>query len=595
MVRTIRFLIVGAMVAFGCAAPSSYDEDSDFPDPDGETDSSSEWVRFPRQMEKLGRGVVAISQGESGVYVGWRLNGDDPEGIAFNLYRTVGGVSIKVNDAPLTLSTNFLDTDGTSDATYHVRPQEGGVEGDPSPEVSVLTTIYKSIPLQGNYVIDRAVVGDLDGDGEYDYVIRQPEGISDPGVWVRSQDTFKLEAYKSDGTFLWQKDLGWNIEQGTWWSPVLVYDLDGDGRAEVIAKTAPTDIDYRNEDGKVLEGPEWLSVFDGETGEELARENWIDRGGPGDWGDDYGNRAGRNKLAVAYLDGKRPSIIVFRGIYRLMKMEAWNFRDGALSQLWQWSYERGGGSLNSRVGDMDGDGFDEIINGSMAVDEDGSDMWITGESHSDVVHLADVDPERPGLEIWYCQEWGYTHPYHLRDASSGALIWGDAFDGGDNGRAVVADVDESSPGLEMWSSASPDLFSANGDDLGPKPESSAWAVWWDGDLLREQVENGVIVKYNAETGITSRIASAVEERYSERFIGDLFGDWREELMYTVPGEMRIYSTALVSEYRFYTLMHDPLYRNDIAEEASGHAQYGNASFFLGAGMQSQPKPEITVK
>ncbi len=588
-------LIVIATTILGCEEGARHDADSEPTVSDDESDSPVDKVRFPRQMEKLGRGLVAFQTSDSGVYVDWRLNGDDPEDIAFNLYRTTNGFSTKLNSAPLTESTNFTDADGTVDATFRVTSVVNGVEAVSSPDVSVLTTAYKSLPLPEIAGFDRVGVGDLDGDGEYDFVIKHPEGISDPGVWVRSEDTFKLSAYKSDGTFLWQRDLGWNIEQGSWWAPMLVYDLDGDGRAEVAVKTAPLDVDYRNEEGKVLEGPEWLTILDGETGEELVRENWIDRGNVADWGDDYNNRASRNKLAVAYLDGRRPSLIVFRGIYRLMKMEAWNFRDGGLTPLWQWSYDRGGGSQNARVGDVDGDGFDEIVNGSIAVDHDGTDMWVTGESHSDAVHLADMDPTRPGLEIWYCQEWGYTHPYHLRDAATGALIWGDAFDGGDNGRAVTADVDGNNLGLEMWSSASANLFDANGFDLGPKPESAAWAVWWDGDLLRELVENGVIAKYNAQTGITSKIAGALEEPYAERFIGDLFGDWREELIYSAPYELRIYSTVYPTDRRFYTFMHDSLYRNDVAEEASGRPQYGNTSFFFGEGMSPPPEAAIEVK
>ncbi len=599
MKNIISLLYVWLFVLVSCSVDknlnSNTDDHNNFyngsSDSRGE-DSDFERKTFPRQMEDLGRGLIATGIDENSVYLSWRMTGFDPENIAFNIYRTREDVTVKINKVPVIDTTDYIDSEGTADSLYFIKSVVDEEEKDSSSAVSVVKEEYRSIRLQGEYVFDKIAVGDLDGDGEYDFVIKQPGQATDPGVWNMPTDTFKLEAYRSNGEFMWRRDLGWNIVQGIWWSPILVYDLDGDGKAEVVAKTAPLDEDYREENGNVLSGPEWFSIFDGETGEESARENWIARGNLGDWGDDYGNRVNRNKLSVAYLDGKTPSLIVQRGIYRMMKMEAWNFRNGQLTRLWEWSYDRGGGAQNTRIGDIDNDGFDEIINGSIAVDRDGKTIWITGESHSDRVHLADIDPNRLGLEIWYCQEWGYQHPFHLRDASTGTLIWGYSGYLGDNGRAVVADIDESNPGMEMWSQVSGALFSVNGENLGPKPESGHWAVWWDGDLLRETVENGVITKYNAQTGITDRIGTTLEQRYSERFVGDILGDWREELIYVVPGEMRIYSTVIPSNHRFRTLMHDPLYRNDIAGISSGWPQYGNLSFFLGVDMDAPPNPNI---
>ena len=237
-------------------------------------------------MENLGRGVVAINQGGGKVYVGWRMLGTDPEDIAFNLYCLRGEADpVILNYRPFTQCTNYIDNgvDLSQSNSYFVKPLIDGIEQEPSTVFTLTADApvrdYISIPLLGNYVFDRAGVGDLDGDGEYDYVIKQPNQVTDPGVYNPSIETFKIEAYKSDGTFLWRRDLGWNIVQGVWWSPMIVYDLDGDGRAEVIAKTAPTDVDYRRQsDGRILSGPEWFTVFDGQTGEELATENWISRG-----------------------------------------------------------------------------------------------------------------------------------------------------------------------------------------------------------------------------------------------------------------------------------------------------------------------------
>ena len=381
-----------------------------------------------RQMEKLGRGVVAIHQGGGRVYVGWRLLGTDPNDIAFNLYRTTDGQALKLNDQPISQSTNYVDSgiDVSKPNAYFVKP----AAGDKEQEASVSFTLpadapaqpYTAIALQtpDGYTPNDASVGDLDGDGEYEIVLHQAgrgrdnaqRGMTDPPI---------LEAYDLDGTFLWRINLGRNIREGAHYTQFMVYDLDGDGRAEVACKTADGTIDgkgkvigdanadYRNSGGYVLDGPEFLTIFDGQTGSELVTTDYIPpRGRVADWGDDYGNRVDRFLACIAYVDGERPSLVMCRGYYTRAVLAAWDFRDGKLTRVWTFDSDdgtpgnreyRGQGNHNLSVGDVDGDGKDEIVYGACAIDHDGKGLYTTGLGHGDAMHLSDVDPDRPGLEV----------------------------------------------------------------------------------------------------------------------------------------------------------------------------------------------------
>ena len=319
---------------------------------------------------------------------------------------------------------------------------------------------YISIKLRDDLPEDgihKIGIGDLDGDGEYDFVVKRPRGRVDPGIPRPSPDTFKVEAYKRDGTWLWRNDLGWSIELGTWTSPMIVYDFNGDGKAEVALKTGEGDPRGANE--RIITGPEYCSVWNGETGAEIAKVAWIERGKPSDWGDDVGNRMNRNMLGVAYLDGKTPSLLVLRGIYGLMKVEAWLLQDAQLDKAWSWTNESAGwkyqgqGQHSIHVADIDGDGRDEILNGSLAIDNDGRTMWSTGLGHGDRFYVTDIDPERPGLEVWYSYE--DPHPQNgvsLWDAHTGNLIFGTDSETIDNeiDRALVGDIDPAYPGMEVW-------------------------------------------------------------------------------------------------------------------------------------------------
>ncbi|MDP6507247.1 MAG: FG-GAP-like repeat-containing protein, partial [Planctomycetota bacterium] len=289
---------------------------------------------------------------------------------------------------------------------------------------------FISIPLQGDYTFQKAGIADLNGDGRYDFVIKQPNSNIDPYrfYWHPSPESYTLEAYLHDGTFLWKRKLGWSIERGIWYSPYVVFDFDGDGKAEVAVKTGEGD--PRNEDGRVLKGAEYLSILDGMTGKEMARVPWPSR--KGFKGSYAYNLASRNQLGIAYLDGKTPCIMVGRGTYTLMKLEAWQFHAGKLEQLWNWNSDeepggryRGQGAHFMHCADVDEDGRDEVILGSCVIDDNGDGLWSTGMGHPDHCYLGDIDPSRPGLEIYYGMETRQLrNGTCLVEARTGKVIWG---------------------------------------------------------------------------------------------------------------------------------------------------------------------------
>ncbi len=371
-----------------------------------------------RQMENLGRGLVAVNQSDGRVYVSWRMLGTDPEDVAFSLYRIGGSRDpLKLNDQPITQSTNFVDesADRSESNSYFVRPVTEGKEQPPSASFTLPANApaqpYLSIPLQTpeGCTPNDASAGDLDGDGEYEIVLHQAPrgrdnsrgGFTDPPI---------LEAYKLDGKFMWRINLGKNIREGAHYTQFMVYDLDGDGKAEVACKTADGTVDglgkaigdpaadYRNESGYILDGPEFLTVFDGETGAELVTTDYIPaRGNVRDWGDDYGNRVDRFLACIAYLDGERPSLVMCRGYYTRSVLAAWNWRDGKLTNIWIFDSDdgtpgnreyRGQGNHNLSVADVDGDGKDEIIYGACAIDHDGTGLYSTGLGHGDAMELS---------------------------------------------------------------------------------------------------------------------------------------------------------------------------------------------------------------
>ncbi|MBN1818573.1 MAG: rhamnogalacturonan lyase [Sedimentisphaerales bacterium] len=597
-------------------------------------------LRAQRQMEFLDRGVVAVMQGDGKVFVSWRLLGTDPEGILFHLYRiTEGNEPIQINSDPLS-ATNYVDAnvDPVTSNSYCVGAVVEGKELPLSRATKAWTQPYLSIPLRTleGYTPNDASAGDLDGDGVYEIILHQAgRGRDNAQAGTTSEPVF--EAYTLDGTFLWRINLGKNIREGAHYTQFMVYDLDGDGRAEFACKTADGTVDgkgrvigdaqadYRNTRGFVLDGPEYLTIFDGLTGAVLATADYLPpRGNVRDWGDESGNRADRFLACIAYLDGVRPSLIMCRGYYTRTVLAAWNWREGKLSPVWTFDSDdaapgnqayRGQGNHNLSAGDVDGDGKDEILYGACAIDHDGKGLYSTGLGHGDAMHLSDIDPDRPGLEVWAIHE-NPRHPHgaNLRDARTGTVIWGLPLT--DPGRGLSMDIDPRHKGYECWANNSDGLYDGKGQKIShAKPRSCNMGIWWDGDLLREILDGGgggrgggfggaFIDKWDYEKGITVRLLNGTEyqcvtnngTKANPCLCADILGDWREEVLWrTRDGkELRIFTTTIPTERRLYTLMHDPIYRLGVAWQNVAYNQPAHPGFYLGHGMADPPHLSIST-
>lgn len=592
-----------------------------------------------RPLEKLSRGPVAVSSGERDVLVSWRLLGTDSPETGFRLYRHRGDDEPElVHELSYSGATCHLDRDVEARETlrYSVRPVVAGRELEPSASVEVWTQGYLEIPIEPieGYRPGDASVADLDGDGELEIVLHQvsrPRDNSHAGL----TGTPVLEAYRLDGQRLWKIDLGRNIREGEHYTQFMAWDLDGDGRAELACKTADGTIDgtgkvigeaerdWRTLDessrsfGRVLAGPEYLTIFDGMTGQALQTENYVPGRDPIDgWGgiggnggnDAYGNRCDRFLACIAFLDGQRPSLVTCRGVYGRTVLVAWDWRENQLTRRWTFdsgisqppfaeaSPFSGMGGHSLSVGDVDGDGQDEIVYQAMVVDDDGTGLYSTGLRHGDSMHLGDLDPRRPGLEVFTVQEnegrtvrLG-TPGAAFRDARTGEILWSHS-PGVDVGAGLAADIDPRHPGCELWGGPG-GLRDVTGRSIGPAPRTTGWAIWWDGDRLRELLAGSRITKWDWTAGreeILFRVETSRRLRYP-CLAGDLLGDWREELLVPSPDgkSLRLYTTPIPTSHRLVTLLHDSQYRLGLAWQNVVYNKPAHPSFFLGVETEEAP-------
>ena len=547
----------------------------------------------------------------------------------------------KINKEPLEL-TNYVDEEAVENAKYEVAPVIDGKEGTKSKAVTAWADNALSIKLDKpqdgeiegeaySYVANDASIADLDGDGEYEVILKwDPTNSKDASKKGFTGPTY-IDAYKLNGKKLWRINLGPNIRSGAHDTQFMVYDFDGDGKAEVALKTADGTIDGKGEvigdekanyaklnEGKNLQGPLYLTVFNGETGQAMDTVPYdpqtTDKGFEF-YGDDYGNRSERYLATVGYLDGTSPSMIFARGYYTKKGdpksgrsvIAAYDFKDGKLSQTWRFDtvdYNNeylGQGNHSMAVADIDFDGKDEVIYGALAVDHDGKPIYSTGLGHGDAQHTSDLIPSRPGLEIFSVHE-DKTVPFsiEMRDARTGEIIFGSA-ENKDVGRGLSGDIDPRYEGCESWANGK--MFNTKGEQIATKPTiSTNFVMYWDGDLGQELQDNISVSKWHGEENKAVEIFKAEGcksnngTKANASLTADVFGDWREEMI--LPTEdstaLKIFTTTETTPYRIYTLMHDSQYRTYIATQNTGYNQPPHASFYLGYDTTEIPVPEIVV-
>lgn len=589
-----------------------------------------------RPMENLDRGLVAFKS-EKSVMLSWRWLGTESADTTYNIYRN----GTKLNSAPVS-NTMFYDVAPVEGAKYQVTAVYNGTEGEKCAEVSVWDTNSLTVPIQKpedgkvngedyHYSAGDASIGDLDGDGEYEIVLKWDPSNAKDAASSGYTGTCIIDAYKLDGTRLWRIDMGKNIRAGAHDTQMLVFDFDGDGKSEIALRTADGTVDGQgniigdgsknwavNGNGKNLQGPLYVTVFDGQTGKALDTVDYDPQtGNVSDWGDDYGNRSERYLGTVSYLDGKNPSMVFARGYYTgaggkgRTVIAAFDFKDGKISKKWTFNTDNieaegqyiGQGNHSMATADVDFDGYDEIIYGAIAVDHDGTPMYTTQLGHGDAQHTGDLIPSRPGLEVFSVHEdTNAEYGTEMRDARTGEILFGLDGPHGDVGRGASDDVDPDYPGAESWAAGY--MYSSTGEVIAENPSISAnFLIYWDGDLGREIQDNVNISKWNSAKNKTEGIFTAKgctsinSTKANPSLTADMFGDWREETMYPTKDSsaLVIYTTDTPTAYKVPTLMHDSQYRTYVATQNVTYNQPAHLGYYLGFDTESVPVPEITVK
>lgn len=628
------------------------------------------------QMEKLDRGLVALKNGQgNGNFISWRLLGTDNSAVTFNLLRDGEVIKQGINNV-----TFYVD-DAEGVHQYQVQTVLDGNVIETSKTVTSVDDYYLKLKLDRpnagtdyTYTPNDCSVGDVDGDGEYELFVKWDPSNSKDNSQKGKTGPVYIDCYKLDGTRLWRINLRHNIRAGAHYTQFMVYDFDGDGKAEMICKTAPGSRDAAgkyvseaaddadilatdntqecwNSNGYIMTGEEFLTVFNGETGKAIHTV-WYNpnrAGGlggsasyPGSsfWGDNYGNRCDRFLACVAYLDGpdKNPSAVMCRGYYSRAYLWAVDFDGSKLKTRWLhasvsktsveltdangnkttktystntgntgYSYTLyGNGNHNLSVADVDGDGCDEIIYGSGAVDQDGSLLYAVGYGHGDAMHVSDLLPDRLGLEVFDVHE--EKHPaygWDIHDAATGKVIRNEKGTG-DNGRGMAADIYDGNRGFEFWSQTDKSVRSAlTGDTLSTKQQSTNFRIYWDGDAYDELFDGRYdsktlrctpkITKYNgASSPIELKInntslrnlnasMSCNTTKATPNLQCDLFGDWREEVILWSANDsctLNIFTTSVPTDYRVPTLMHDHTYRMGVAWQNTAYNQPPHLGYYL---------------
>ena len=598
------------------------------------------------------------------VLVSWRMLPGDAATTGFDLYRTIGTGSEKKIATNIKNRTCYQDgtASTTADNVYRLT-YTGSTE-----TLSTFTLTkaqvssglpYISIPLVDTkdvyentakivYTANDVSVGDLDGDGEFEIVVKRLQSVKDEdgniisdgsGASYSQQDCLWAviwDAYKLDGTLLWRIKGGPGIILGNS-SSFAIADFNGDGCAEMAIRTCEgtvfgdgeqipdtngdNKIDYRTwgnlnssspgwVDHYNSAGPEFISIIDGKTGRELARDNFIDRETSDSWGDNYWKRACSFRVGVGCFDKTGlPSVVLGRGVYAHSVIEAWDWRNGQLTRKWRFdtndgrtgkdgkehSTYAGQGNHSLNVADLDGDGLDEVMYGSMAVDDDGVGLWNTGLGHGDANHVGKFLPEREGLQMYHCLEGGKTM-VALHDARDGSVIWKkDADADNDMGRCLVGDFFPEYPGCEFFYYQG-NYIQQDGTEttINTKGQKGGcgMAIWFDGNLSRQLIEDNII--HSPKYGRTFTMY-----RYSETFIngtksnpswyGDLVGDWREEVI--VPDatrlqDIKIFATWYPTNYKFPWLMTDHCYWMSCLNENIGYNQSTHTGYYLGSDLST---------
>lgn len=599
-----------------------------------------------KQMEKLDRGLVAVKTAD-GVYVSWRLWGSEPKNTGFNVYRN----GQKITATPITTKTNYIDRGAAQNSTYSVRAVNNGTEGSASKAVGVWAQQYHAIDLTPppadripsgeaySYSPGDASVGDVDGDGEYEIILKwDPSNQKDSSQFGYTGKVF-IDAYKISGQRLWRVDLGPNIRAGAHDTQFMVYDFDGDGKAEMAVRTSDgardsvgTLIGEANQDhytdGHIGTGPEYLTMFNGETGVAMATTTYPNtRGNLQDWGGNNSgrrlNRSNRFLAGVAYVNGETPSMIWARGYYDYgddgqTKIAAVDWKDGQFTTRWEFLANKRNninrsyiyqGAHSLSIADVDGDGRDEVVYGAATIDDDGTGLYSTQLCHGDALHVTDIDLSNPGLEVFMVHESASCYGDHgveVHDGATGNILystWSSATCGTrcDVGRGVAADVNPDHPGVEVFGSSGGTL-TADRQILDGRPGTN-FAIWWDGDLLRELMSGSTIDKWDHRAGRNNRIYDAYaafkgvsnnSTKATPSLSADILGDWREEVIWRTEDntKLMITTTTIPSDHRIYTLMHDSQYRVAIAWQNVAYNQPPHPGFFLGHNMPDAPIPNM---